>query len=682
MPNQQTVVDLGRLTKQKYRGAYDDLEDAELGRLVKQKYPGSYDDFAEPEGPGWLSRAASTAWERVNPVTQVKGLVKAAGDLPGTLETMGRSQDELRLRAAEEFKKGNYAEAARAALNWFVPVLGPESQRIGDVAVEKGATSPEFVGEMAGLATNLAAPAAVSKIRGVRVAPKISPTDAKTTAALDYLEDAGGVTTAGQRTGNRALSYLQESADTTILGSEVRKAADRRNIAAMRTRADELAARTGVGATSPEQAGGATRRALESRVKKFGSQADTQYNKFREVVDRPENMERVPTGEMRVDPVAMAEMEQLSQGMAKKAYGRLNDGERALVDRVAAESGIDITPQPVMVEMQTPVDLRPIKAAVEPILEDTKLWPAAERTASRGYSALKEIKGAPDYVPAPLAEKYLGGLKDLARIQGRGVAKDASQGLASFAVEKLQTAIDAKIAAKTGSEGLIALRKGRRADALKWATDDIVEQLRTEPVQLFNQATFAKDAGIGLLRKVAKESPGSMRRIGRAWLDNVVAAATPEGDIGLITGGRRLASQWNNLGPSTKRLLFTPEHVADLDKFFRGASKLSESLNPSGTAYMGLSVGQAGFAISLGPLWGPAYLVGAGGVSKLLRSPAGTQALLKGLTVPLGDKAATAAITAKILQIAGDDARPIGPRSQLPKAAEAAAPDERLVASR
>ena len=155
--------------------------------------------------------------------------------------------------------------------------------------------------------------------------------------------------------------------------------------------------------------------------------------------------------------------------------------------------------------------------------------------------------------------------------------------------------------------------------------------------------------------------------------------------MGLITGGKRLASQWNNLGPSTRRLLFTPAHAADLEKFFNGALILSENLNPSGTAYMGLSVGQAGVAISLGPLWGAAYLVGAGGVSKLLRSPAGTQALLKGLTVPLGNKAATAAITSKIAEIAGDDVQRFPSRRALQEAAEAedaTTTDERMVASR
>ncbi len=46
-PMTLTVEDLGRLTKQKYPGSYDDLSDADLGRLVKRKYPGAYGEVVD-----------------------------------------------------------------------------------------------------------------------------------------------------------------------------------------------------------------------------------------------------------------------------------------------------------------------------------------------------------------------------------------------------------------------------------------------------------------------------------------------------------------------------------------------------------------------------------------------------------------------------------------------------------
>lgn len=51
-----TVADLGRMVKQKYPGAYDDMPDDSLGLSVQQKFPGAYDDFtaapaAAPSAP-------------------------------------------------------------------------------------------------------------------------------------------------------------------------------------------------------------------------------------------------------------------------------------------------------------------------------------------------------------------------------------------------------------------------------------------------------------------------------------------------------------------------------------------------------------------------------------------------------------------------------------------------------
>lgn len=42
-----TIEDLGKKTKAKYPGIYDDMSDAELGHRIKMRYPGSYDDFTE-----------------------------------------------------------------------------------------------------------------------------------------------------------------------------------------------------------------------------------------------------------------------------------------------------------------------------------------------------------------------------------------------------------------------------------------------------------------------------------------------------------------------------------------------------------------------------------------------------------------------------------------------------------
>lgn len=45
MATPKTVLDLGRLVKQKYPGMYDDLSDFEVGKRTKEKYPDAYGDY-------------------------------------------------------------------------------------------------------------------------------------------------------------------------------------------------------------------------------------------------------------------------------------------------------------------------------------------------------------------------------------------------------------------------------------------------------------------------------------------------------------------------------------------------------------------------------------------------------------------------------------------------------------
>lgn len=63
-----SLAELGKLTKAKYPGTYDDISDAELGAKVKEQFPGAYDDFSDEQkqqgfnpgfaGTGFFGRAA------------------------------------------------------------------------------------------------------------------------------------------------------------------------------------------------------------------------------------------------------------------------------------------------------------------------------------------------------------------------------------------------------------------------------------------------------------------------------------------------------------------------------------------------------------------------------------------------------------------------------------------------
>ena len=182
--------------------------------------------------------------------------------------------------------------------------------------------------------------------------------------------------------------------------------------------------------------------------------------------------------------------------------------------------------------------------------------------------------------------------------------------------------------------------EGRAATVNKFKTIDLLDTLAAEPVKVFNQATWADDAGIARLRDLARVAPNAVRQIGRAWLQEAFTTARPEGWLSPAKG---LFSDWQNLGPQTKRLLFRDAaHVKDLDNFFLLVKKLAENPNPSGSALVALKGTELG-ALFTAPGVGLPYTLTAPVVAKLLLSPRTTRLLLQGLRLPVS---ATAARTA------------------------------------
>ena len=221
----------------------------------------------------------------------------------------------------------------------------------------------------------------------------------------------------------------------------------------------------------------------------------------------------------------------------------------------------------------------------------------------------------------------------------------------------------AKIGAPAGPEALDALNRGRAATRAKYATQKVLDSLPNKGVegrQVFDAALWAKDAGIERLREIARETPAAMPRLARAYLDDLFNHATAEGGW---TSARTMFSKWENLGPETKKLLFpNPIHRADLDKFFLIGKKLSENVNPSGTAVVGAIVdtGAAGSIAYMthSPALGAGYIILGGALSKLLHSPAGVRALTEGMQIPVRNVARATIAANRILRIAGDAAQP------------------------
>ena len=573
-------------------------------------------DYAKGLGSA-TADAAKGVWKAVSaPTDTVVGMVK---DAPAQNEAIAR-------KAEASFKAGNYAEGMRHALGYVlnaVPGLGAKIDELGDQA---GSGQPGAFSNAMGQATSIGLQSAAPELlRNVHlpVAPRVVNANPVEGAALDYLERDGVPVSAAAKTGNAYVKNVQKAVDSTPLGAVVTHNVPAETANALQSTAERLANRANPAPIVPEQAGSGTRAALNAKIAAHAQDADTAYADYRNIESQPANIKTVQTG-------------------TKTVPSQIVDPRTGVLKTVNQSV-------PVTEDIALPADVTDIKAQLKPLAgQIEKWWQPAKRDVSEGYQAIKSILNGPDVVPASQAEKGLGGLKQLAR---DGDPQNA--GMAKFVIPKLQSVIDGAVSAG-GQDAIDALRAGRTATAAKYGAKAVLDQLRDEPVQTFGQLTYAKDSGVDLLREVAKQVPGQLPKIGRAYLEDLFGKAQSQGGW---TGADGLFTKWQNLGPQTKQLIFgNPQLVSDLDKFFLGAKKLAENPNPSGTMVMGLSAG-SGTLMFTNPATGIPLAIGAGALSKMLHSPAGVRALTNGLKLPL--KAPAAAMTAgQIMNMAGSDVQP------------------------
>jgi hypothetical protein len=114
----------------------------------------------EPPHASAVGRALSGFWEQVNPVTLIKGTLAAAAHPIDTAESALQQQGALYYKAKDAFKQGEYAEGARHAIDYLLPLIGPALDAQGDKA--QAGDVAGAVGGTVGLATALAAPDAAS----------------------------------------------------------------------------------------------------------------------------------------------------------------------------------------------------------------------------------------------------------------------------------------------------------------------------------------------------------------------------------------------------------------------------------------------------------------------------------------------------------------------------------------
>ncbi len=311
--------------------------------------------------------------------------------------------------------------------------------------------------------------------------------------------------------------------------------------------------------------------------------------------------------------------------------------------RAAANEAYDTLRAIEAIREPMPVNLASVKGVLQPISEKF-----AAKKAVVGALMGKEAKAAaqidailsgPDVVPLSVGDAALSDVKALARSDHPDL-RSVGQGAAARVVGEFEKAVnDAAVAG--GPDAVAARDAGRLATKAKYAAAEVLKKLEGQNraksgVTAFRGMTQSGDTAIGHLKDVIKQSPESKPLIARAVLDGLIDHPT--------AGPAKTWTDWQKLGPDTKAALFTPEHVRDLDAFFKLRKLMAENPNPSGTAHTLLTAGQAGL-IFTEPISGTALQLGTGALSTLLHSPTGVKLLTKGLRIPLKNTAAAAAWT-------------------------------------
>ena len=530
-------------------------------------------------------------------------LTALAGPLGPLIKDTVLSHIAVAKKAKEELDKGDtLSGTARAALA-AIPIVGPIGSGIADKMSEtdeQGRPRPGAMAEGIGeLAANVAAPEAIRRAATI-IPGGLRPSNPVTRAAMEFKDFNGIPSSMRTATGSPFIGYAQAAADLTPLGAMVAEKARQVEVGGFKRVGGELAEKTSPGQPiTPEGAGVEIQKALQDKVDRFTSSANQAYGAWRAEMDSP--------------------------AATRMANWNAATGQ--------------------MEPIQAPVEIGQIKNQMRSIFEEMEMMPAAQKSASAGYNAIRELIASPNLVPATTAELGLSYFKEMAR---DGTGRNA--GLAKQLVARLQPLVDAAVK-DVSPQAFQALKDGRELVTNQKRIESVANKVREEPVQAYGQTIWPKDNGIEHLRRVVDETPDVAPKIGRAWLEDALSKAEYEGGFDKLDG---LHAKWRDMGPETKRILFkNPALIKDIGDFFQAAKDSAKDMNPSGSGKL-ISVGGQLTYIFTEPTTGIPLAIGAGALSKLMHSPAVVKALTQGMKVNARDVGAATSAAMKIRSLTRD----------------------------
>src|SRR5262245_62077434 len=158
----------------------------------------------EPEAkPYALRKFAGSFASAANPIpVDLLKSIYERGNIE-TIKGIAGAQGEQFSKAKEAFSKGNYLDAARYTAGWLIPLLGPAANAAGEKLA--AGEYAEGLGETLGMGAQVAMPAAIAKVKSLRVAPKVKPRlNPVERAAIQFGEQEGVPLDVATRTGNQA----------------------------------------------------------------------------------------------------------------------------------------------------------------------------------------------------------------------------------------------------------------------------------------------------------------------------------------------------------------------------------------------------------------------------------------------------------------------------------------------
>lgn len=448
-------------------------------------------------------------------------------------------------------------------------------------------TLPIFYGAARGVqAAKAAKPTATGVVR------KMTTLNPQEAAAVKYAATENIPIRASVATGNRAIGAMEAGTEGLPYFSNRGKLLSQATADAMARKGTRLAKEAG-GALSKEAAGNKVIEGLEAQVEGYSKLADAAYGKARKA--------------------AAANVQPVQVGTEIKTV--LENG--AVVQKRV----------PVFKDIASPVDYKVVKSSLRPLLEELEVQiPEAQRQASPGLSALRNIMAADDVVPLSKALDDLSAIQNISRTD-LPLLRSKAQGIAAAVTKPLREAVDVS-AGQSGA--LDALNSGRDLIRKKYEVGDLLRAVKDrEPVRIVETLTAQGDRSIQQLRDIAKAAPETAKDIGTSTLQGIMDEAMNEGTF----KGAKAFAQWQRLGPETKKILFTPEHAAELEKFFDLAKMSAKDFNPSGSGKLATLSGW-GYLTVTNPAAGVATVISADVLTRLLYKPNWAKLVVAAMRTP------------------------------------------------